>query len=171
MRIPLFSSLFLTTVALHASDTASFKPAAFLSQYCTACHDGEVQKGDRRLDDLPASVGEDGASAERWQEVLHQLQLGEMPPTKRKQPSDEERRALIAWIDAQLAEVQSASQSRGGRVVHRRLSRPEYRYTMQDVFGFEGEFDPTTNFPGDEELDGFRNIGSALRTSRHHMEQ
>ena len=171
MRISLLTSLFLATSALHAAGTAAFKPDAFLSQYCTACHDADVQKGDRRLDDLPARVGVDVATAERWQEVLHQLQLGEMPPAKKKQPSDEERRALIAWIDAQLAEVQSATQSRGGQVVHRRLSRLEYRYTMQDLFGFEGEFDPTTSFPGDEELDGFRNIGSALRTSRHHLEQ
>lgn len=42
---------------------------------------------------------------------------------------------------------------------------------MQDLFGFDGDFDPTTSFPGDEELEGFRNIGSALRTSRHHLEQ
>ena len=56
-------------------------------------------------------------------------------------------------------------------MVHRRLSRAEYLHTMQDLFGFDGDFDPTTSFPGDEELEGFRNIGSALRTSRHHLEQ
>jgi hypothetical protein len=43
--------------------------------------------------------------------------------------------------------------------------------TVKDLFGFDGDFDPTTSFPGDEELEGFRNIGSALRTSRHHLEQ
>ncbi|NBV85834.1 MAG: DUF1592 domain-containing protein [Verrucomicrobia bacterium] len=99
------------------------------------------------------------------------IQLGEMPPAKKKQPSDEERRGLLAWIEAQLLAVQSSAQDRGGRVVHRRLSRAEYRHTMQDLFGFDGDFDPTISFPGDEELEGFRNIGSALRTSRHHLEQ
>ena len=171
MRILFLLSFFFVTGALHAADMGPFKPDEFLSRYCTACHDAEVQKGDRRLDDLSARVGADLAVAERWQEVLHQLQLGEMPPAKKKQPTNEERRALIAWIDSQLSDVQNSAKSRGGQVVHRRLSRAEYRYTMQDLFGFEGEFDPTTNFPGDEELDGFRNIGSALRTSRHHMEQ
>jgi hypothetical protein len=169
--IPLLISLFLANCAVHAADTTPFRPDTFLSRYCTGCHDAEVQKGERRLDDLPGRIGTDLAVAERWQEVLHQLQLGEMPPAKKKQPTDEERRALIAWIDAQLAEVQTAAQSRGGHVVHRRLNRLEYRYTIQDLFGFAGEFDPTTNFPGDEEWDGFRNIGSALRTSRHHLEQ
>jgi hypothetical protein len=168
---PFFCLLFLFCSALHAADTAALKPDAFLSRYCVDCHDGDVQKGDRRLDDLPLKVGTDIAIAERWQEVLHQLQLGEMPPAKKKQPTDEERRALLAWIEGQLIQAQTSAQDRGGQVVHRRLSRAEYLHTMQDFFGFDGDFDPTTSFPGDEELEGFRNIGSALRTSRHHLEQ
>jgi hypothetical protein len=161
----------LLSISLCAEDTTRLKPDAFLSRYCLDCHDGDVQKGDRRLDDLPLKVGADIAIAERWQEVLHQLQLGEMPPAKKKQPTDEERRALLAWIQEQLIHAQTSAQDRGGQVVHRRLSRAEYLHTMQDLFGFDGDFDPTTSFPGDEELEGFRNIGSALRTSRHHLEQ
>ncbi len=156
---------------LHAADSTPLKPDAFLSRYCTDCHDADVQKGDRRLDDLPLKIGTDIAIAERWQEVLHQIQLGEMPPAKKKQPTDKERRALLTWIEEQIAQAQTAARTRGGSVVHRRLSRAEYLHTMQDLFGFEGDFDPTTSFPGDEELEGFRNIGSALRTSRHHLEQ
>jgi len=167
--LALFLGMVLST--LHAADPAPFKPDAFLSRYCLDCHDGDVQKGDRRLDDLPLKVGTDIAIAERWQEVLHQIQLGEMPPAKKKQPTDEERRTLLAWIDEQLIHAQTSAQDRGGHVVHRRLSRAEYLHTMQDLFGFAGDFDPTTSFPGDEELEGFRNIGSALRTSRHHLEQ
>jgi|UniRef100_UPI0037848480 hypothetical protein len=167
--LALFLGMVLST--LHAADPAPLKPDAFLSTYCLDCHDGDVQKGDRRLDDLPLKVGTDIAIAERWQEVLHQLQLGEMPPAKKKQPTDEERRALLAWIEDQLIHAQTSAQDRGGQVVHRRLSRAEYLHTMQDLFGFDGDFDPTTSFPGDEELEGFRNIGSALRTSRHHLDQ
>jgi hypothetical protein len=171
MRFHLFACLVSASGTLSAADTSSLKPDAFLSRYCVDCHDADVQKGDRRLDDLPLKVGTDIAIAERWQEVLHQLQLGEMPPAKKKQPTDDERRALLAWIEDQLIHAQSNAQDRGGQVVHRRLSRAEYLHTMQDLFGFDGDFDPTTSFPGDEELEGFRNIGSALRTSRHHLEQ
>jgi hypothetical protein len=171
MRAHFAALLSLASSSLHALETDSFKPDAFLSRYCLGCHNSDVQKGDRRLDDLPLSIGTDLHTAERWQEVLHQLQLGEMPPAKKKQPSDEERRALLAWIGGQLEQVQSKANDRGGRVVHRRLSRAEYRYTVQDLFGFDGDFDPTTTFPGDEEMEGFRNIGSSLRTSRHHLEQ
>jgi mono/diheme cytochrome c family protein len=163
--------LLLCSAALHAADVTQVKPERFLSRYCLGCHGANEQKGDRRFDNLPTTVGVDVAIAERWQEVLHQLQLGEMPPSDEKQPTDDERRLVIAWIEEQVTKAQSISQDRGGQVVHRRLSRAEYLNTVKDLFGFDGDFDPTTSFPGDEELEGFRNIGSALRTSRHHLAQ
>jgi Protein of unknown function (DUF1592)/Protein of unknown function (DUF1588)/Protein of unknown function (DUF1587)/Protein of unknown function (DUF1585)/Protein of unknown function (DUF1595)/Planctomycete cytochrome C len=161
----------LNSTPLPAADEAQVKPDAFLSRYCLGCHGTNEQKGDRRFDNLSTTVGVDVAIGERWQEVLHQLQLGEMPPSDEKQPTDDERRSVIAWIEEQVTKAQSLAQDRGGQVVHRRLSRAEYVNTIKDLFGFDGDFDPTTSFPGDEELEGFRNVGSALRTSRHHLEQ
>jgi hypothetical protein len=161
----------LNSTALPAADEAQVKPDAFLSSYCLGCHGTNEQKGDRRFDNLPTTVGIDVAIGERWQEVLHQLQLGEMPPSDEQQPTPDERRAMVAWIEAQVTQAQTIAQDRGGQVVHRRLNRAEYVNTIKDLFGFEGGFDPTTSFPGDEELDGFRNIGSVLRSSRHHLEQ
>jgi hypothetical protein len=162
---------FPNSTPLPAADVAQVKPDAFLSRYCLDCHSTNEQKGDRRFDNLPTTIGVDIAIGERWQEVLHQLQLGEMPPSDEQQPTDDERRAMVAWIEEQVTKAQSVHQDRGGQVVHRRLSRAEYLNTIKDLFGFDGDFDPTTSFPGDEELEGFRNIGSALRTSRHHLEQ
>ena len=161
----------LNSTPLPAADETQVKPDAFLSRYCLDCHGTNEQKGDRRFDNLPTTVGIDVAIGERWQEVLHQLQLGEMPPSDEQQPTDDERRAMVAWIEAQVTQAQTIAQDRGGQVVHRRLNRAEYVNTIKDIFGFDGDFDPTTSFPGDEELEGFRNIGSALRTSRHHLEQ
>jgi mono/diheme cytochrome c family protein len=164
------ASVLPARAAAVADESPALKPDAFLSRYCIGCHDSDTHKGDRRLDDLPLGIGADFALAERWQEVSHQLQLGEMPPPKKRQPTDEERRAVLSWIEEQLARAQDSVQDKGGRVAHRRLSRAEYLHTIQDLFGFEGDFDPTTTFPGDEEFEGFRNIGSALRSSRHHLE-
>jgi len=163
--------LCLAWAPLRAEEAAAVPPNAFLARYCLDCHGGEALKGDRRLDDLPLTIGADFAVAERWQEVLHQLQLGEMPPASDPQPTDGERRAMVAWLEERLAEAGQAAAAQGGRVVHRRLNRAEYLHTVQDLFGFEGDFDPTASFPGDEELEGFRNNGAALRTSRHHLEQ
>jgi hypothetical protein len=150
---------------------APFTPDVFLSRYCLDCHDSKNRKGERRLDDLPKSIGTDFGAAERWQEVMDQLQLGEMPPPKKRQPSEEERRGFIAWLEQELSAARVAARSQAGRVVHRRLNRSEYLYTIRDLFGFIGDFDPTMSFPGDEEVEGFRNIGSVLRTSRFHLEQ
>lgn len=166
----LAASVFPARAVAAGDGSPALKPDAFLSRYCLGCHDSDTRKGDRRLDDLPLVIGSDFALAERWQEVSHQLQLGEMPPQKKKQPTDEERRAVLAWVEEQLVRAQQSAQDKGGRVAHRRLSRAEYLHTIQDLFGFEGDFDPTTTFPGDEEFEGFRNIGAALRSSRHHLE-
>jgi len=155
-----------------AAQSPPVKPDAFLARYCVACHGGATQQAGRRFDELPLRVGADQRIAERWEEILHQLQLGQMPPAKMPQPSAEQRQAFTAWIEDLLREARHAAIPGNGRVVHRRLNRLEYLYTIRDLFGFrEGDFDPTTAFPADEEVDGFRNIGSALRVSRHHVEQ
>jgi len=173
----LLAPLLLLAAAVPAAsasppEAAITKPDSFLAQYCLDCHDSrDIRKGDRHFDDLPLAVGADLVIGERWQEILHQLQLGEMPPADELQPTDAERRTMIEWIESQLLTAQASARSAGGRVVHRRLSRAEYLYTVQDLFGFQGDFDPTIQFPSDQEVDGFRNIGSALRTSRQHLEQ
>ena len=66
----------------------------FLQQYCIDCHGVDKQKGDRRFDGLTENVSgiED---LEMWQEVLDLLNLGDMPPEDEKQPSVEERLAMI----------------------------------------------------------------------------
>lgn len=155
---------------LGAAEHAPLQPDAFLARYCLDCHGAEKHKGDRRFDNLPLQIGSELVLAERWREILDQLQLGEMPPEDKQQPSAPERLAVIRWIEGQLTVAQTAAASQAGSVVHRRLSRAEYLHTVRDMFGFEGDFDPTVRFPADEESDGFHNIGSALRTSRHHIE-
>ncbi len=155
-----------------AAQPTPLKADAFLARYCVACHGGAMQKAGRRFDDLPLRAGADLRIAERWEQILHQIQLGQMPPAKMPQPSAQERQALTAWIENLLTDARQAAIPGNGRVVHRRLNRLEYLNTIRDLFGFrEGDFDPTTAFPADEEVDGLRNIGSALRVSRHHVEQ
>ena len=103
----------LNSTALPAADEAQVKPDSFLSSYCLGCHGTNEQKGDRRFDNLPTTVGIDVAIGERWQEVLHQLQLGEMPPSDEQQPTPDERRAMVAWIEAQVTQAQTIAQDRG----------------------------------------------------------
>lgn len=76
-------------------------PQAILETYCFSCHDGETQKGEVRIDKLGAlDLKPRLALLNRVQE---QLFLGEMPPKKRKkQPTEEEREALAAWVSGEL---------------------------------------------------------------------
>ena len=69
-------------------------PKDFVSKYCTQCHGEEKQKADRRFDMLSLSI-EDFREQEMWQEIVDQLNLGEMPPDDESQPSEAERLAVI----------------------------------------------------------------------------
>ena len=51
----------------------------FLKNYCIQCHGPDKQKGDRRFDQLTGNFTQ-LAEAEAFQEILDQLNLGEMPP-------------------------------------------------------------------------------------------
>jgi len=156
------------TLGMNAGDKAT----AFIRKYCLDCHGGEHPEGDRRLNDLAVDFIANRAMAERWQEVLHQLQLGEMPPADAPQPAEEERQQVVGWIERQMVDAISRERARGGKVVQRRMNRHEYLHAVRDLFGFrEGDFDPTSAFPAEEEADGFRNNGAVLRTSSYLMEQ
>lgn len=74
----------------------------FLSDYCINCHDEETQKGDVDLSAISYDLVS-GHNMELWKTVLRQLHLSEMPPVKRrKQPSEEEKDVVIAWINKEL---------------------------------------------------------------------
>ena len=64
--------------ALHAE-----LPETFLKQYCYKCHGPDKQKAKRRFDTLPTTI-KDFRQQEQWQEIVDQLNLGEMPPEGRR---------------------------------------------------------------------------------------
>ena len=80
-------SLSLTTA--EADDSLKgLKP--FLQKYCISCHGPEKQKNDRRFDTLATDLTTREV-LEAWQEMLDQVNLGEMPPKKKTQPGLEVR--------------------------------------------------------------------------------
>lgn len=164
--------LIIVGTVLLSVPAVAYDPEAFLSTYCWDCHDDLVQKGDRRLDDLALDPGTDILMAERWEEVMHQLQLGEMPPSDKEQPTDAERRDMIRWVQEMSNQVRARTEDKRVRVTHRRLNRLEYLHTVRDLFGMaEGDFDPTTDFPADHEVEGFQNNGHALQATPQLVEQ
>ena len=135
-------------------------PKDFVSQYCTQCHGEEKQKADRRFDMLSLSI-EDFREQEMWQEIVDQLNLGEMPPEDESQPSEAERLAVIEMITNGIAEAREKFSGVSNHTVLRRLNKFEYTNTISDLLGLNTEsWNPATDFPADVIVDGFDNDGA-----------
>ena len=158
--------LWLFAVALCRAD-----PEAFLESYCFECHDDSVQKGDRRFDELDFPVKELSGLIE-IQEIIDQLNLGEMPPKKAEQPSDEERAATIAAMTEMVAAAAEKLRGTRARTVLRRLNQREYFNTVEDLFGRRCDLlDPTASFPSDQEVKHLDNIGDTLVMSSYLLDR
>jgi hypothetical protein len=140
---------------------------AFLNQYCVACHGAVKPKGDFRVDQLKLSAN--AADAENWQLVLDNLQLGEMPPKKAKQPTPAEVEKVTTWIQSEIARAASVLKGTGGEVVLRRLNRLEYENTIADLFDVHGDF--AAGFPKDLRDHGYDNNGAALMLSSAQIQE
>jgi mono/diheme cytochrome c family protein len=112
----------LTNDAQAEADRA--KPAAdlnasaslVLDTYCVSCHGPEKQKGKVRFDALETIDTVDQQDLfVRAQDSLH---FEEMPPAKAKQPSDDERAVLLAWLKEQLTGTAS-------KKLEEKLRRPD----------------------------------------------
>ncbi|HBV63566.1 MAG TPA: hypothetical protein DEF45_11140 [Rhodopirellula sp.] len=140
-------------------------PKAFLSTYCIDCHGFETQKSDRRFDGLNEAIT-DLKQLELWQEIVDQLNLGNMPPPKEKQPGGLEKARIIALITAEIAAARAELVTSGGHTVMRRLNRFEYQQTIGDLLSLNVQaWNPAADFPPDVKVEGFDNNGRGLVTS------
>jgi hypothetical protein len=166
MPIVLLSAALLLTVPLAAAEEdfqSTVRP--FLKQYCLGCHGAKKQQGERRFDQLTVDFSKP-QNGELLQDILDQLNLGEMPPEDARQPVAAETRRVVALLTKTMAEARQAARRNAGKVVLRRLNRTEYFNTVRDLFQMNmSDFDPTIAFPADDSVDGFDNIGAGLLTS------
>ena len=152
-------SLSFVAPSLFADQKQTFEQTIqpVLNRYCLNCHSTEKQKGDL---DLEAS--DILKEPHIWENVLDQIELGEMPPKKEKQLSSEEKKQLTDWVRGTLDQIALANAGDPGPVVLRRLSNMEYTYTLRDLTGIES-LDPAKEFPVDGAAgEGFTNAGAAL---------
>jgi len=141
--------------------------APLLETYCHACHGDGRSKGDVSFDGLEKSV-QNLESRKLWLRIWKNLRTDLMPPVKRKQPTEAERKKLIAWIEREILELDPAA-SDPARVTMRRLNRVEYRHTIQDLLAVD--YDATRDFPPDDTGYGFDTIGDVLTLSPLLMEK
>lgn len=148
---PLPTSLERMEYARHAK--------AFLAEYCFDCHDNETQKADLNL----ARFGDNPRLYEdrrTWEAVRDMLETREMPPSKKPQPSEADRKQMVLFIEKELAKFDCEGPVNPGRVTIRRLNRAEFNNTIRDLMGVD--FKPAEDFPLDEVGYGFDNIGDVL---------
>jgi len=89
--------------------------APLIESYCMDCHDDDTSKGDISLEGIQGNLV-DGPDLAHWEKVLHQVELGQMPPKKKPQPTTAERHSLVQWIRAEFL--------KGGRKPENKLLRP-----------------------------------------------
>ena len=159
-RFCLVFALFILSLSVHAE-----LPRTFLKNYCFKCHGPEKQEAHRRFDQLLPAITK-LEELESWQEILDQLNLGDMPPEKEKQPAKTEVLAVTKNITESIAEAHPRLAGKGQHTALRRMNSWEYRHTIGDLLGLNiSAWNPTENFPPEVKVDGFDNIGAGLVTS------
>ena len=148
----------------------------FFKAHCHKCHGPDAQNGDLRLDDIQADF-EAPKDLARWQSVLEQVSIGEMPPKEQHRPEPELLSKVIQWIERQLVasgnasdfEVKLRTPAYGNYINHEKLFSGEittmpfsprrlwrkspdaFNYSKNFVFGkprYSMFHTPTTNFGG-----------------------
>ncbi|MBI1371772.1 MAG: DUF1588 domain-containing protein [Phycisphaera sp.] len=104
----------------------------FLNKYCTGCHGETKDKGHIRLHRLSFDLAA-SKDLENWQKVLKQLELGEMPPEEKPQPSAEARKQVVDWIDSELFK------SGHGAAYEQKMQKPQYGNYVDNDRLFSGE--------------------------------
>ncbi|HUY36834.1 MAG TPA: c-type cytochrome domain-containing protein, partial [Pirellulales bacterium] len=107
----------------------------FVRNYCLACHGPEKQEANLDLSGhlSLASVAKDHGV---WELVLRRLETDEMPPDDApRQPSLNERRAIVEWIEAVREDEARRNAGDPGSVPARRLSNSEFDCTVRDLTG------------------------------------
>ncbi len=128
--------------ATHAAPTFRLpeKTDALLDRYCYRCHDEDEQKGDIRLDNLA------GLEIPKRLDLLNRMQeqvyFQHMPPKRKKQPSEAERKAILAVISTELG-IHHASTLEG------KLQKPEFGNYVDHKKLFSGEYKDVPGFTYD----------------------
>ncbi|WP_231744088.1 DUF1592 domain-containing protein [Stieleria neptunia] len=139
----------------------SIKP--LLEQACFDCHSGDTVEGNFRADRLdPDLVG--GGDIAWWLELYSVLSKGEMPPPESSELTDEDRIRIVDWLSTEIQAAERQRKASGNHSSFRRLTRYEYNYALQDLFGVPWTF--AGDLPAEaSEDDAFENNAQSLHMS------
>jgi mono/diheme cytochrome c family protein len=133
---------------------------ALVKKYCLSCHSTKAKKGSLDLERF-TTLDDVRKDVKVWQGMIEQIEAGEMPPKERPQPTEAEKKQLLAWVRGFLDAEAKARSGDPGYVPLRRLSNAEYDYTVRALTGVD--LRPAREFPADGAAgEGFTNAAEAL---------
>lgn len=157
-----FLAILLSANGLAAAEQATFKATIqpLVQKYCQRCHNVDKMTSGIRVDQL------DGSLEDRhlflWKDILKQVDDEAMPPEDEPQPTVQERKQLVDWIEQALITARSRNTAKNGSV--RRLTVAQYRNTLRDLLGLDDNV--TDILPADGvSKDGFLNNGQTMELS------
>ena len=145
--------------------TNQIKP--IIENYCYKCHGQEKQKGDMRFDNIDWDMV-NGFDAEKWNMMLNEINLGEMPPSDELQLSEDDRRILVDWITENLDKAAEAKET-DSKLVMRRQTKSQYTNSLNELLGVYINFGDLLPNDGKSKM-GFTNNGNILQTSSLHID-
>ncbi|MEM9016439.1 MAG: DUF1587 domain-containing protein, partial [Verrucomicrobiota bacterium] len=160
-------SLVMFSAAGNEAERAFDEIEPILMDYCYDCHGDGMDKGDFAMDEYD-TVAQHLTNFDVWFETWKNVRHNLMPPADKFQPTDEERAAVIAFIEEKVFQIDRENPD-PGRVTIRRLNREEYRYSIKDLLRID--FDVNDVLPPDDTGYGFDTIGDVLSISPLLMEK
>ncbi|HUE71284.1 MAG TPA: DUF1587 domain-containing protein [Pirellulaceae bacterium] len=162
--------LVLSGLATHSS--AAAPPRQLIQTFCADCHSADSQEAELDLVSLVSTRDALRQDFKRLDRIRRVIESGEMPPRDADpQPTEDERRQLVAWLKLEIAAVANAERDDPGMVVMPRLTRHEYRNVMRDLSGGvvtdAGRLLPSEGGAGE----GFSNVGAAQGISPAQFEK
>jgi len=152
---------------LRGEKTFNEKVLPVLETFCYDCHADGMDEGNFILDEH-STYATLAADKKLWDHVREIMSTHVMPPENKDQPTNDERKVVLNWIENDVFWVDPTKPDPGHAVL-RRLNRTEYNNTVRDVFFVNSR--PAKNFPPDDTGYGYDNIGSVLSLSPLLMEK
>src|SRR2546425_7072943 len=134
--------------------TPASSPRRLLDRYCVTCHNERLKTAHLRRDRI--GVATPGAEAEIWEKVVRKAHTATMPPSNMPQLSQDDRRALLMWLETSLDAASAAKPNPGRTETLRRLNRTEYQNAVRDLLALD--IDAGSLLPPDDSGHGFDNV-------------
>lgn len=165
-------ALLLVTAAGHQESGKVMTPAKlgllevarpFFQQHCLGCHGEKSARAGFRIDLLTADFAKPKVR-NNGKKSLTASMPGRCRQKGNLGPKAQQAAVLVAWVDAELREVEHAAKNAGGRIPMRRLNRDEYANTVRDLLKLDELIvrPLTEELPGDGKAEGFDRLGVAL---------